>query len=922
MTYSNDFIQRTTGTRSIVKKIVSQPYTSLVLLGSLLLSGASFFTTYSGMIDFTDHWLINFCIVFAIQGLLFVTSWRIGFAVAERERMPFFTVFVFLICLATSVFFSFAALNDYVNTPETRERKRVERMRAAVDSANAAAAQRLAGLRTDAIDALIAAPTFADWERGLDAVAAAAGDARETIAATRNAEARTIEDRIAALQATRDQIVRDQGASSARLDRLQERVAALRSERAPLVERIAALRGEIQELNEEIALKEGLMRAEESGSVSGTGAGRGPAWRALFDERNIIAARRDAKDQALLDAQNRLSQLESAIDEVSAEIAVAGGADTGARVTDINAEIAGLRGRIGAAGDGGDALAGEVAEMRAALAAFKSRQAEGLTDLDRTIALCGGVVDELRAISAPGAGALSCEPRAQLLPFVSQSRNAVRLEEGFVAACSRGAAQPPLSERGFDDAAAFGLGCIDILARNSGAAATAEEATFQEALRQRINQVRQDEDPNATRYERAVSEFLLGDKLAYSAAAIALFIDLLVLFSGLIGALSSSGKLQLALGRILTKSEIEDFERALRPNVASFILGEQRALTKSEQRKGKNLTYGAVIDLNTDRGDARTRAQARAFLIAQKTKGLASVGRHEEALFEDSGAARALAPSATSDQFYLSDELMRALRAYLETPESHRIDGLPIAGGLSDIERRQAARQIRMLARPYRGKSHKVGDWAYVARVDLAAIDKEMTLDRDSVLRQNAAQVLLGLYTEGLARPVSILNTPDEEPRIYLLKSAGLELLDQAGSLTAAEAEAIDKEHSEQAERAAVRRRIESAQARAKLPAPEPAPAPAPSDASPEAPAEASAETLDLRSETDGPERIRRDEPRATPRRPQSDPAPEANRAEGARESVERPDDADSVDLGAFMDKVGQGGRYRRQRSGGSGGGY
>ncbi len=894
MSYSIDAIQRPNNSRNVLNRMLAQPYTSLVLLGSLLLSAASFFTTYSGMIDFTEHWMVNFCVVFAIQGLLFVTSWRIGFAVAERERLPLFTVFVFLICLATSVFFSFAALNHYVNDEETRERKRVARMHAAVDSVNAAIAQRLVETRIVAIDAMLAAPAFDDWERALDAVGESALGARAAITQARDAAAEEITAEIARLEEDRRAIRAEQAASSARLGTLQERLSTLEGERPALVELIGTLRAEIQDLSEQIALQEGLMRAEEEGSVSGTGAGRGPAWRDLRDRRNILVAQREAKDRALLDAQARLDQLDRDIAAVSADIAVADGRSGDDRVAVVDGRIAELRARAsgGAGGAGGGSLAGDVDAMRAALAAFKSRREADLTDFDRTIALCGEIVGELRANPAlrDGAVGLACEPEVELAALVSRSRTALREEAAFAAQCARGGAEPPLSQRGFDDAANFGLECIERFA--GGAAPALGVSNRQDELRSIIERTAQDEDPNTTRYERAVSEFMIGDKLAYSAAAIALFIDILVLFSGLIGALSASGKLQLALGRILTKSEIEDFERALRPTVASFILTEQQALKKplTGAPASRKLRYSARIDLDRANGMARTRAQARAFLIAQKGRGLVTASRPDERatlrVKRRKDAPFDAAGEETSNVFWLSDELMRGLRAYLENPESHRLDGLPLAGAMSDDDRRRAAREITRFVRPYSGGWRKVGDWPYVGRVKLDKIDASIELTAHSKLRENATQIMTGLCSLGMARlknPRQPADDADDVQLDFLVKDSGLELLDRAARLSEAE-EQFAMEDAQEAEEARRRERqrqkANAAEApQPRLPTPERAALEPPRE--PTADAEAESSMLSLGAEDGEP--IERAEPRA--RRP----APDVRKAENVRADDQPP---------------------------------
>ena len=160
--------------RAKIAKAMGQPYLVALMLGSALLSAASFFTTFDGMLNFMPIWPVTFCIVFAIQALLFVASWRLGFALADQESPPWFSGFVFLICLATSVFFSWVSLFGHINDAETQQRTSATRMHRVVEETIVATEARIEAARRERGEALLAGEGYARWTGQVDAVAQAA----------------------------------------------------------------------------------------------------------------------------------------------------------------------------------------------------------------------------------------------------------------------------------------------------------------------------------------------------------------------------------------------------------------------------------------------------------------------------------------------------------------------------------------------------------------------------------------------------------------------------------------------------------------------------------------------------------------------------------------------------------------------------
>jgi len=93
----------------------------VLVVASISLTLGSGFTTYEGMLQYTQKF-VAFVVTIGIQGLLFVISWKLGYALKNNER-KFMLVIIFIICASISIFFSFSSLFDVVNTEELKRNK-------------------------------------------------------------------------------------------------------------------------------------------------------------------------------------------------------------------------------------------------------------------------------------------------------------------------------------------------------------------------------------------------------------------------------------------------------------------------------------------------------------------------------------------------------------------------------------------------------------------------------------------------------------------------------------------------------------------------------------------------------------------------------------------------------------------------------
>ncbi|MEO1120038.1 MAG: hypothetical protein AAFW88_02130 [Pseudomonadota bacterium] len=538
------------------KKAATQPYLMALMIGSLLLSIASFFTTYSGMLNFMPVWVISFCITFAVQALLFVTSWRIGFSMADRERAPWFSIFVFAICFSTSVFFSWVALFETINDEELQERTRITRIHRAVEDTVSELQTKALERRRESVETLLGTDVYNQWRGNVNAVADRAGQARGVLEAALQEQARRLAREIAALEQRKAAILADKAAAGERVESDTRSLQRLEDQRPRLVEKVSRLQGEFDIANELVVVQEGRMESEATGGGDGRPAGRGPKWRELRDERNRLKADADTKARLLASAENELGDADARVEALKSAIA-AGGSGAGAlEIASLDQEIARLAAQQTGGGADGAAVSldTEVERLRGNLNEFATRFE--LEPFNAAAQKCAELLEAMRAQPAlrGSLGDLSCD-RAAMAEFMNPIGVAVSDLRALEAQCVPGGAQAQnVTAMNFEQAVEYGRACIGI----SGLPAPAVSS-----LRGEIDRLVLEEDPNASQFVKTVNAFTGGEKLSYFALFIAAAIDVLVLFSGLIGALSTTNSISRHLRPQSDRQREENVSRAL-----------------------------------------------------------------------------------------------------------------------------------------------------------------------------------------------------------------------------------------------------------------------------------------------------------------------------------------------------------------------
>ncbi|MCI4662821.1 MAG: hypothetical protein MRY63_13500 [Neomegalonema sp.] len=621
-----------------------QPYLMALMIGSLLLSVASFFTTFNGMLNFMPVWLISFCITFAVQALLFVTSWRIGFTLANGEGRPWFTLLVFLICFGTSVFFSWVALFETINDEDLQARTRNTRIHRAVEDTVSELDARAMAVRRERVENLLDSEVYGQWRDSVNQVADQATNASELIEEDFKQKARVVSREIAELERQKASIRRDEAAAQTRVESNQRQLARLVESRPELVERVNRLRSELELAQELVVVQEGLMEAEEKGGASGKGTGRGPVWRDLRDKRNILAAERDTKQRLFDDVANELEARDKTIEDLRASIAAGGVGAADVQIAQLDQEVAQLRSRI-SGNQGADVnLDAEVEKLRADLAAFAT-QLE-LEPFNAAAERCTQLLESLQSIPATrgAAASLSCD-RAAMAEYMNPIGVAVSNVKALEAQCVSGGAQAKtVSALNFEQAVEYGRHCIGV----SGLAAR-DVAD----LRGEIDRLVLEEDPKASRFVKTVNAFWGGEKLAYFALGIAAAIDLLVLFSGLIGAMSTSNSLLHHLGVRANKQKEETLRRLL------------RGTSDGQAEKAALYANKAILD-NVQAINEPTRPDLRAQLNLTQIDNSAFRARAREIMLFFYKEDRTEPAPDNPEVFYIKDGVLDLLRQDLD----------------------------------------------------------------------------------------------------------------------------------------------------------------------------------------------------------------------------------------------------------------
>ncbi|TVQ85351.1 MAG: hypothetical protein EA400_15795 [Chromatiaceae bacterium] len=515
--------------RTLWEKLLRSPYLLLLFVASVLLSIASFWTTYIGITPFVGVAVFAFFITAAIQSLLFVVSWRLGFMFAGKEGVAKVDLLVFLVTFTLSVFFSFNALFNVIFAEELRTEASLTRVRDGALGAVNQAEAKLVRQAADQAAALRESPDYARWRADvLDVadLAQRAGPAMRDLLDTQREQQRSEATRL-----TREarELAARKGTIEDEIEQRRVRLDRLREQREPERTALDALTGEERTLETEVVQRLAARDAEEGGIGETGRAGRGPVWAALDTEyrraeADLLALRQQAEirrqrlaelDAEIRDAGEQLRRDEALFADLDGEIAAAE-----RRATEARARLTTLGEEVG--------MEAGVQQLRDFPTRFEETGDPG--HLAQAEQLCTQLHDNLRTVPAVAGelDGLSCD-RGPIAPLVQALTETRALRAALQRQCTSPDA-PSFYEMAPEQALAAARACLD-LSRLPFAQLRGE--------RGELDRLQREEGPHASEFTRTTNALFAGEKLAVFSLVLALSMDLLVLFTGLIGAKSA-----------------------------------------------------------------------------------------------------------------------------------------------------------------------------------------------------------------------------------------------------------------------------------------------------------------------------------------------------------------------------------------------
>lgn len=429
-------------------------------------------------------------------------------------------------CLLASVFFSFDSLFSRILPDEERRRIADFRSRSVVMDIRSTLQAVTTDEHTAQQKAFFGSSPWSRYNAQLDEISTALKTVPQTI-----------DSELARDREQKRQLLNEQSSRARQVDierrRIEQNRLALQDElkstrETAVAQRatIANLSSRIDQLQRQIAVKAAELDAEENGLGTSGVAGRGPAYRKLVGESALLKStllRANAELKVLNSQREKLakkiSDLETKIaDRLNAEQqlvsgtgATSGGADPQDRVAQLNERKKRVRSQI--------------AELQNARRQFES---------DPSVAALGAL--KARCISSldllsPGSGqsTLKNNPSCDVNELRLGAAPLFAVKNGLGKLAADCQVQEPNGSTGFEAEVALARECIV----KSGLlpALTAP-------ITAKLDRLERERDDKAHRFVVSINAFLDGNKLAYLAAGIALAIDLLVLVSGLLGALA------------------------------------------------------------------------------------------------------------------------------------------------------------------------------------------------------------------------------------------------------------------------------------------------------------------------------------------------------------------------------------------------
>jgi len=521
---------------------------------------------------------------------------------------------MFLICMATSVFFSFDSRFNVVFPQAERERAAELRAQNQVSGIVSDIGATIATRRAGESETLFQSDGWQKYDAQLGSLSRASQGAQGEIEKYFNEQ---IEARNRAVKEQQERIATAQSGQvglAGRKITLGEELGRLKGERPALAATYAETKSTLDAKAKEIDAKRVDAMAEDKG-VEGSGKeGRGPIYRERMAELGKLQASYKIAEERVKDAQKRLNTTETRIGQIERELAT------------LDVDLAKIKGETETAetrikltqesAPNDDAARIDPARV---LPAFESARAEfrqvpAAEQLAKVQQLCSQLYSAMASTPATKdrVRTIDCDPKHA----VEAAATLFTLNSGarvFEASCQGG--DKLAANRTTDALFGFARKCL----ADSG---LPSKETDQ--LRTKINFTELTRDDKAHRFVVSWNAFLDGNRLAYLALAIAIGLDSLIFMAGLFAANAVRSPLSdvpSTKGRSAQQLEAI-IENALLPDTF-----ENAQLTLQAMRPITNVA-GYMAEVRAERMDHMTAARVLKVLNAGST--INAVGYDEE----------------------------------------------------------------------------------------------------------------------------------------------------------------------------------------------------------------------------------------------------------------------------------------------------
>lgn len=514
------------------ERVVSPPLVALTLLGLVLVVAAA----VTGLILYgmSQDQLFNSLavaglLILAVAGVLIfsrsdvIRPYTQGTRIIAKNAMLWV---MFLVCMSTSVFFSFDSRFNVIFPEDQRERAAEIRTKNQVAGVVADIGETISSRRITEADTLFRSAGWGAYDTQLAALSRASEGAEREIEAhfTRQMEAHR--SAIAAQQERIATATSGQAGLAGKKITLTDELSRLKAERPGLAADVAAKKSELDARAREVDAKRVEAMAEEKGVEGTLKVGRGPIYRERMAELARLRDYYKIGEERVRDAEKRLVAVDSRITEIERELA------------GVDGELAKLRGeaetagqRIAAAessqlnqeGQTVDPARVRAAFERARIAFRQQPDAEHLASLHQH---CAQLYDAMISTDATKDRVrdIDCDPKQA----VEAAAVVFALNAGLKAYqsnCAGGDKLPAVG--GVDVLLGFGRRCL----QDSGLPSA--DST---AMGAKLSSIDLNRDDKAHNFVVSLNAFQDGNSLAYLALAIAIGIDSLIFMSGLFGA--------------------------------------------------------------------------------------------------------------------------------------------------------------------------------------------------------------------------------------------------------------------------------------------------------------------------------------------------------------------------------------------------